>query len=317
MRTLPRPSHGPAREGPLVRGSVPATTLITGGAGYIGALASRELLRTGRNVRVLDSLLHAQEPVAAELEEAGVQVIRGDVRDPAARELAIKGVDAVVHLAAIVGDPACARDPEIAAASQRRGSPRARRRGRAGRRRSASCSPRPARTTGGWPTRRCRSTRTARSAGLALRRAEGRDRAVSARPRRRPAASDLPALRDGLRRRAAHALRPHRQRVHARPVGGPRARGIRRAVLAPVRPRRATPRARIRTVLDAPARARRSRGLQRRATRARTTASSTSSRRSASRSARGEVTYVSATRIRATTRSASRRSAPSWASRRR
>ena len=43
------------------------------------------------------------------------EVIRGDVRDAAARETALQGVDEVVHLAAIVGDPACARDPETAA----------------------------------------------------------------------------------------------------------------------------------------------------------------------------------------------------------
>jgi nucleoside-diphosphate-sugar epimerase len=90
-------------------------TLVTGGAGYIGALACRELLQAGRSVRVLDRLLHGQEPVAAALEEAGVEVIRGDVRDEAAREAALRGVDEVVHLAAIVGDPACARDPVEAA----------------------------------------------------------------------------------------------------------------------------------------------------------------------------------------------------------
>jgi nucleoside-diphosphate-sugar epimerase len=87
--------------------------LITGGAGYIGAHASRELLATGRRVRVLDSLLHGQRALAAALERAGVEVIEGDVRDRAARAAALAGVDAVVHLAAIVGDPACARDPEL------------------------------------------------------------------------------------------------------------------------------------------------------------------------------------------------------------
>ena len=97
-------------------GAVSRTTLITGGAGYIGALACRELLAAGRRVRVLDRLLHGQEAVAGDLEAAGVELIRGDVRDPAARETALQGVDEVVHLAAIVGDPACARDPETAAA---------------------------------------------------------------------------------------------------------------------------------------------------------------------------------------------------------
>lgn len=89
-------------------------TLVTGGSGYIGALLVRELQESGREVRVLDSLLHGQTDIAAEQQDAGVEVIRGDVRDAAARERALAGVQEVVHLAAIVGDPACARDPETA-----------------------------------------------------------------------------------------------------------------------------------------------------------------------------------------------------------
>lgn len=72
----------------------------------------RELLEAGHDVRVLDSLLHGQDDIAIEQEQAGVQVIRGDVRDADARGQVLKGADAVVHLAAIVGDPACARDPK-------------------------------------------------------------------------------------------------------------------------------------------------------------------------------------------------------------
>jgi nucleoside-diphosphate-sugar epimerase len=64
-------------------------------------------------VRALDSLLHGQSDIAARLEQAGVELIRGDVRDSAARERALSGAQAVVHLAAIVGDPACARDPAV------------------------------------------------------------------------------------------------------------------------------------------------------------------------------------------------------------
>jgi nucleoside-diphosphate-sugar epimerase len=89
---------------------------VTGGAGYAGALVTRELLAAGAEVRVLDSLLHGQDDVAAALQEAGAQVIAGDVRDASARAEALKGADAVVHLAAIVGDPACARDPELSQA---------------------------------------------------------------------------------------------------------------------------------------------------------------------------------------------------------
>lgn len=89
------------------------TTLVTGGSGYIGAMLVQELRDAGHTVRVLDSLLHGQEEIAAEQERAGVAVIRGDVRDGDARRQALDGADAVVHLAAIVGDPACALDPKV------------------------------------------------------------------------------------------------------------------------------------------------------------------------------------------------------------
>jgi nucleoside-diphosphate-sugar epimerase len=92
---------------------VSKATLVTGGSGYIGAMLVRELREAGREVRVLDSLLHGQEEIAAEQERAGVRVIRGDIRDPEARRRALAGAEAVVHLAAIVGDPACALDPAI------------------------------------------------------------------------------------------------------------------------------------------------------------------------------------------------------------
>jgi len=89
---------------------------VTGGAGYIGARATRELLAAGHEVTVLDVLLHGQQPVAAGLEEAGARVLEGDVRDAGARRAALDGAEAVVHLAAIVGDPACAKDPALSQA---------------------------------------------------------------------------------------------------------------------------------------------------------------------------------------------------------
>jgi nucleoside-diphosphate-sugar epimerase len=90
-------------------------TLLTGGAGYLGLALVDELPASPGHVRVLDALLHdGQDELVADLEARGVDVIRGDIRDPDVRRRALDGVEQVVHLAAIVGDPACARDPELA-----------------------------------------------------------------------------------------------------------------------------------------------------------------------------------------------------------
>jgi nucleoside-diphosphate-sugar epimerase len=87
-------------------------TLVTGGTGYVGIKVVDELRQTRRDVRVIDVLLHSQEDQAAEQRDHGVDVVVGDIRDPDARGQALEGVDEVVHLAAIVGDPACGLDPD-------------------------------------------------------------------------------------------------------------------------------------------------------------------------------------------------------------
>jgi nucleoside-diphosphate-sugar epimerase len=98
-------------------------TLVTGGAGYLGGPVVDELSAAGGTVRVLDVLLHdGQRELVAALEARGIEVIRGDLRDPAVRRLALEGIEQVVHLAAIVGDPACARDPELAEAVNIKGT---------------------------------------------------------------------------------------------------------------------------------------------------------------------------------------------------
>jgi nucleoside-diphosphate-sugar epimerase len=87
--------------------------VITGGAGYIGAPLCLSLAESGQAVRALDVLLHDQDEIAQSLEQAGVELLRADIRSAEARAQALSGAEAVVHLAAIVGDPACARDPEL------------------------------------------------------------------------------------------------------------------------------------------------------------------------------------------------------------
>jgi nucleoside-diphosphate-sugar epimerase len=88
-------------------------TVVTGGAGYVGAATTEELLAAGRRVRVFDVLLHGQQHIADSLREKGAEVVIGDIRDPEARRSVLEGAEAVVHLAAIVGDPACALDPNL------------------------------------------------------------------------------------------------------------------------------------------------------------------------------------------------------------
>jgi dTDP-L-rhamnose 4-epimerase len=78
--------------------------LITGGAGFIGCRLTAALLSRGYRVRVLDSLVsqvHGDDPPNPILEE--VEMMVGDVRDPSVVRTAVRGVDAVIHLAAEVG----------------------------------------------------------------------------------------------------------------------------------------------------------------------------------------------------------------------
>lgn len=88
--------------------------LVTGGAGYLGALATARLLREGHTVRVLDNLQYGGSSLLAVASESGFEFCKGDVRDSSTVEKSLAGTEAVVHLAAIVGDPACARNPALA-----------------------------------------------------------------------------------------------------------------------------------------------------------------------------------------------------------
>ena len=88
--------------------------LVTGGAGYIGSVLVPELLGAGHRVRVLDALAHGGASLLGAWSHPGFDFVRGDVRAADARARALEGIEAVVHLAAIVGDPACARDPDLA-----------------------------------------------------------------------------------------------------------------------------------------------------------------------------------------------------------
>src|SRR5687768_4277666 len=80
--------------------------LITGGAGFIGSHLADELLHHGHQVRALDNLspqVHGEDAQRPTYLSPEVELIHGDVRDGATVERALRGVDAVYHLAAAVG----------------------------------------------------------------------------------------------------------------------------------------------------------------------------------------------------------------------
>ena len=87
--------------------------LVIGGAGYIGSAQLPKLLNKGYQVRLLDQLLFGEEPIADVLNHPNLEIIQGDFRHVEKVVEAMQDVDAVVHLGAIVGDPACSLDEDL------------------------------------------------------------------------------------------------------------------------------------------------------------------------------------------------------------
>jgi len=88
--------------------------LVTGGAGYIGSLLCPVLLDAGHEVILLDSLMFGVQPILHFITHPKLEVVHGDIRDPRVVAPLASAADAVLHLAAIVGYPACAADPTTA-----------------------------------------------------------------------------------------------------------------------------------------------------------------------------------------------------------
>jgi len=91
--------------------------LITGGAGYVGSTLAPLLLAGGHQVRILDRLAFGGDPLLGIWSNPEFEFVRGDICDLTTAREALTGCNAVVHLAAMVGDPACARNPELARAT--------------------------------------------------------------------------------------------------------------------------------------------------------------------------------------------------------
>ncbi len=88
--------------------------LVVGGAGYLGSVLVRKLLVRGFKVKVLDILMYGSDSLKGLLESDKFEFIEGDMRNISTLVRALDSVDAVINLAAIVGDPACKNKPEMA-----------------------------------------------------------------------------------------------------------------------------------------------------------------------------------------------------------
>jgi nucleoside-diphosphate-sugar epimerase/ActR/RegA family two-component response regulator len=103
LQVRPEPPHHPT-----IR-----KVLVIGGAGYIGSLLVRKLLERRYEVVVLDALIYGDQGIRELYANPQLRFIKGDMRDIEAIVGATQGVDAVVHLGALVGDPACAIDENL------------------------------------------------------------------------------------------------------------------------------------------------------------------------------------------------------------
>jgi nucleoside-diphosphate-sugar epimerase len=88
-----------------------ARILVTGAAGYLGSVISEHLLDAGHHVTALDTLSHGQASLFHLCADERFDFVRGDVRDEALMRRLLATADVIVPLAAIVGAPACDREP--------------------------------------------------------------------------------------------------------------------------------------------------------------------------------------------------------------
>ena len=90
--------------------------LVTGGAGYLGSVIVPRLLQARHSVTVLDNLMYRPESLFHVCGDPRFEFVAGDVRNEPLMKSLTQNADAILPLAALVGAPACARDPWLATA---------------------------------------------------------------------------------------------------------------------------------------------------------------------------------------------------------
>src|SRR3989344_2329326 len=88
--------------------------LVTGGAGYIGSILVPMLLWARHEVVVLDNFIYGQTSLLDCCYDSLFRVVRGDVRNEDLLGSLVRQSDVIIHLACIVGAPACDKDPVAA-----------------------------------------------------------------------------------------------------------------------------------------------------------------------------------------------------------
>ena len=91
-----------------------AKVLVTGAAGYIGSVLCEHLLDAGHQVTGIDSMVFGEPALLHLCANPDFDFVFGDVRDEQAMRPLVQKADVIIALAAVVGAPACARDPETA-----------------------------------------------------------------------------------------------------------------------------------------------------------------------------------------------------------
>ena len=86
--------------------------LVTGGAGYLGSILCRKLLDKGYSVRMIDTFWYGKKSIEHLLGHENLEIIEGDIRNLVVTVKAMKDVDAVIHLASLVGMPASSIEPK-------------------------------------------------------------------------------------------------------------------------------------------------------------------------------------------------------------